>query len=163
MKRQHKIVLILLLGTVLIACSTFGVSREEGGALLLETNIPLSAIESAIENAVDLTQVVGLQLDLRDGYIFVSASSIEVQGITVQDVSFHLELSAVNGRLAAEVTHVDVSGNLIDENAFEIFNQMIAERIAQSQEQMEYAELVDASVTMKGVSLVWRLNNSGEN
>jgi hypothetical protein len=160
MKKAIKIILILGIAVTILACSTLSFSRDEGGKLLVETNLPLTLVENTIENMAELSQLEGLQMELREGYIFVSAVSINFEGFTFQDISFHLELSVVNQQLVVEITNVDVAGSGLDDYLFTTVNQMIAERLAQSQEQMERAELVDVSVSPDGIKLVWRVDSS---
>ncbi|MFN2145564.1 MAG: hypothetical protein ACK2T7_09435 [Anaerolineales bacterium] len=163
MRKSQKIILILAVVLLVMACSTFGFSRDENGKLLVETNLSLDLIRRAIESAVDFTQVSDLQIELQEGYLLVTAATVEVGGATFRDVSFHLELFVVNGRLSARLTRVSVVGEEIDEQFYAPFNQLIAEKLAETQGQMEMmdrAELVEAQVTTEGVTLVWRLNSS---
>ena len=160
MKKATKLILILGIAATILACSTLGFSRDEGGKLLVETNLPLTLVESTIENAAEISQIEELQMELHEGYIYVSAVSINFEGFTFQDVSFHLELSAVNQQLVVEITNVKVAGSNLDESIFTSVNQKIAERLAKSQEQMERAELVDVTVSPDGIKLVWRVDSS---
>ena len=163
MKRLRLLLVVLVLSLAGMACGLFSFSREGDGTFLVETTLPLQVIQGVLENAVDMTQVVDLQLELQEGFIFVSAASVEIQGITARDVSFHLELFAVNGKLSARITNVKVSDNLFDEALFEQFNQMIADRLSAASQENERAELVDVSISPDGVKMTWRIDpNLGE-
>lgn len=166
MKRQYKIILILLLGAVVISCSTFSLSRDESGKLLVETTLPLSLIEGIIENAADLSQVTELELELRQDYVFVQAASVEYKGITLKDISFHLELYVENGKLSAQMTNLSVMDGSFNDDWLGPVNQIIAEKLAEAQgkmEMMDRAELVDVRVSPDGMTLVWRLKQSEGN
>lgn len=166
MKTSHKLIFFLATAVVLLACSTFGLSRDEGGKLMLETNLPLSLVETTIENAVDASQVADLDVELRDGYVFVHAGAVNFGGLSFSNVSFHLELFVIEGRLSAEMTNVTVSGTAIDEVIYAPVNQMIEDKLTESQGQMEMmsrAELVDARVNVEGITLVWRVTSGDGN
>ncbi|MBN2044581.1 MAG: hypothetical protein JW757_06135 [Anaerolineales bacterium] len=160
MKKTSKIIVILIVGMTILACSSFGFSRDETGALLFETRLPLTMLQSTIESSVDLSQLEDPLIELHEGYIYFRAASINFEGIVFEDLSFHIELSVLEGQLSARMTNVTVSGSEIDDKVFEPVNQMITERLAQSVEQVEQAELVDVRVSPEEITLVWRLNRS---
>lgn len=158
---MKKLTMLLMLGTLvllMLSCSFFSLQRTEDGALRAETTLSLQMLSSIIENAVDFLTFANLQYELREGYIFVHADSVEYQGITASNVSFHLELMAVNGKLAARVTNLDVSGSLIDESSFESYNQMLVDQLAQASQQNDQAFLESVSVSPEGIKMAWLLN-----
>ena len=158
MKRFKLLLLVGVITAATLACSLVNIARSEGGALTVETNLPLQLIQNMLENSAEFTEIVDLQLDPRDGYIFVSAASIQYQGFTARNVSFHLELGVQNGDLTAQITNVSVSNNLFDEALFESVNQMIAERISDAAQNNDQAELLSVNVTQDGVRMVWQVD-----
>lgn len=160
MNKAKRIVLIGMMAVILLACGMFNFSRNEDGTFRVETNLTLEMIQSVIANMDEMSNFVNLQMELRDGYIFLQADSVEYQGITARDVSFHVELSAENGQLAASITNVVVSGNEFDDSFFESINQILAQRLAESVQQDQRAQLESVSISPSGVLLVWRIDPS---
>lgn len=163
MRKSFKTILILVFSLTILACSSFGLARDETGALLFETGMPLTMLESTIENSMDLSQLENPQIELHEGYIFFSAASVNFDGLVFRDISLHIELFILEGQLSARMTNVTVSGSPIDDNVFAPVNQMITERLAQSVEQVEQAELVEVRVSPEEITLVWRLNSASTN
>jgi len=160
MKKIKTFLLIAIMAAAVMACSLFNIARNNDGTFTIETTLPFHMIQTTLENAANFTNIVDMQLEPRDGYIFVSAASVEYQGITARNVSFHLELSVQNGKLAAKITNVAVSDNLFDESVFENFNQMIADQLAQASQDNQRAELLSVAVAQDGVKMVWKIDPS---
>ena len=158
--------LLLVVGTMTLAamaCGLFNINRNADGSYNVETTLPLQLVQTVLENSANFTDIVDLQLEPRDGYIYVSAASVQYQGITARNVSFHLELGVQNGDLSARITNVSVSDNLFDESLFESVNQMIAERISEAAQNNDQAELLSVGVSQEGVKLVYRIDPNGGN
>jgi len=162
MNRLKLLLIVSMLTVAMLACSLFNIARNSDGSFTMETTLPLQVIRNMLENSAEFTEIVDLQLDPRNGYIFVSAASVRYQGITVQDVSFHLELGVQNGDLTARITNVSLSNNLFDESFFESVNQMIAERISEAAQDNDQAELLSVDITQEGVKMVWKIDPSPE-
>jgi hypothetical protein len=161
-----RITRLLVLGTlavVMLSCGLFNFSRNDDGTYRVETNLSLQIIQATIENAADFTNIVDMELELREGYIFVSAAQLEFQGITAKDVFFHLALGSMDGQLTAAITNLHVSDNSFDDAAIEPYNQMLAERLAQATQQSEQAKLESISVSPDGVKMIWLIDPSTGN
>jgi hypothetical protein len=160
MKRFKLLLLVGVLAAATLACSLFNIVGSERGTLTVETILPLQVIQTTIENSADFSNIVDMQLEPRDGYIFVSAGSVEFQGFTARNVSLHLELGVRDGQLDARITNVNVSNNLFDETLFESANRLLAERLSEAAQQNERAELLSVDVTQDGVKMVWQIDTS---
>lgn len=156
--KRKLIVLTIVLAMVMISCSFLNFERGEDGNLRVETTISLDLVQTALETAANFEQVVGLQLEPRDGYIYVHADTVQVQGVTGKDVSFHLVLGVENGILTAQVTDLQVNDNVFDTSQFDEYNQMIADSLSQFSEMTDRATLESVSVTTEGIKMVWILN-----
>ena len=164
MKNTHKLVSIgILLVLLTISCSFLNVDRGDDGSLRVETTISMDLVKAALEQAAQFEQLVNLQMEPRDGYVYVHADTVQIQGITGQDVSFHLELGHSNGTLTAKITNVQMNNNTIDSSMFEPYNQLIADQLNQVSEMTDRATLESASVTTDGIKMVWLLNTSSGN
>ena len=108
MNRIARLLMMGFLAFTMLSCGLFNFSRNQDGTYRVETNLPLQVVQTVIENVAQFSDVVDMKLELRDGYIFVSAAQLMFQGIEARDVSFHLELGSNNGQLVAAFTNVVV-------------------------------------------------------
>lgn len=161
--KQKLLVFVAVFAIVMVSCSFMNFDRGEDGNLRVETNLSLDLIQSAIELSAEFDQMVGLALEPRDGYIYVHADTVEIQGVTAQDVSFHLELGAVDGQLTANITNVQINNSAFDTSKFEGYNQIVADSLGQISDMTDRATLESVDVTPDGVKMVWILNTSSGN
>lgn len=161
--KQKLLILTIVLAAVLISCSFLNFNRGDDGKLRVETTISLDLVKSALETAANFEQIVGLQLEPRDGYIYVHADTVQIQGVTGTDVSFNLELGVSNGLLTAQIKDLQVNNNSFDTSQFDQFNQMIADNLSQFSEMTDRATLESVAVTTDGIKMVWILNTSTGN
>jgi hypothetical protein len=153
--RKGKLLLALAALTLaILACSNFNFGSLSDGNLRVETNLSLDLIQTALESASGFDQAVGLTLEPRDGYIYVQADELEVEGVTGTDVSYHLELSSSNGDLVAEITNVQSSNNALDSSHFESFNEQIAQMLTDENGLEDITNFESVSITPEGVSIV---------
>ncbi len=161
MNNTQKLVSIgIVLVLLTMSCSFFNIDRGDDGSLRVETTLTMDLIQSALGLTTELEQVVNLQLEPRDGYIYAHADAFQLEGISGNNVSFHLELGASNGLLTAKITNVEANGLVIDSSLFEPYNQMVADQLNQFSEMTDRASLETVSVTPDGVKMVWLLNSS---
>jgi hypothetical protein len=158
MNRITRLLVMGFLALMLLSCGLFNFSRNLDGTFRVETNLSLNVIQTMIENTAQFSDVVDMKLELRDGYIFVSAAQLDFQGVEARDVSFNLELGANNGQLTAAFTNVQVGNNAFDHEKIAAYNQMLAEGLAQGAQQTEQARLESVSVSPDGVKMVWQLD-----
>jgi hypothetical protein len=158
MRRFTKLLVMGVISLALLSCGLFNFSRNGDGTYAVETNLPLHIIQTALENAADFSNIVDMQLELREGYIFVRAAQLEFQGIQAHDVSFHLEMGSSNGQLTAAITNLQISNKNFDDAAIEPYNQILAERLAQATRQGEQARLESVSISPVGVKMVWLID-----
>ena len=158
MKRFKLLLVVGIMTLAAMACGLFNINRNADGTINVETTLPLQLVQTILENSANFTEIVDLQLEPRDGYIYVSAASVQYQGITARNVSFHLELGVQNGDLSARITNVSVSDNLFDESLFVSANQMLAAQLAQASQDNDQAELLSVDISQEGVKMVWRID-----
>jgi len=163
MKKGKLLLVLVVLGLAILACSNFNFDSMSDGNLRVETNLSLDLIQAALEASANFGQVVGLTLEPRNGYIFVKADVLEFQGITGNDVSFHLELSSSDGDLIAGITNVQSSNNAFDTSQFEILNQQIAQMLTDENGLEDITNFESVSITPEGVSVVVIIETGSSN
>lgn len=163
MKKWKFLMVLVVLTLAILACSNFNFDRLSDGNLRVETNLSLDLIQTALETAANFDQVVGLTLEPRNGYIYVHADVLEVQGITGNDVSFHLELSSSDGDLIAKIANLQAGNNAFDGSQFEKYNDQIAEILADQNGVEDITNFESVSVTPAGVSVVVIIETGSSN
>jgi hypothetical protein len=152
---KGKFLLVLVVLTFgALACGTLNFNQLAEGQLRVETSLPLNLIQTALETAANFDQLIGLTLESRNGYIYVHADEIELEGVTGQDVSFHLELTAENGDLNAEITTVQASNESFDDSYFESFNEELAQILTDENGLEDITNFESVSITPDGISVV---------
>jgi hypothetical protein len=152
---KGKFLLVLVVLTFgALACGTLNFNQLAEGQLRVETSLPLNLIQTALETAANFDQLTGLTLESRNGYIYVHADEIELEGVTGQDVSFHLELTAENGDLNAEITNVQASNESFDDSYFESFNEELAQILTDENGLEDITNFESVSITPDGISVV---------
>lgn len=155
---------ILLFGfavLLLMSACLFNVSRNDDGTLRVETNLSAELIRTTLLAAANLPESTNVQVDLMDGYVQVHSDQLEVQGQTVNDVSFRLYLSAANGQLQVQISDASYSGNVIADEDVAQYNEQIAQSLQAATEQVDNASLDSVQVSPDGVLMIWRVDPSG--
>ena len=93
-------------------------------------------------------------LEPRNGYIYVHADVLEVDGVTGTDVSYHLQLSSSNGDLVAEITDVQSGNGALDSKYFESYNQQLSEILTDDNGLEDITNFESVSITPDGISVV---------
>ena len=163
MKKVKLLLVFVVLALAILACSNFNFDRLGDGNLRLETNLSLDLIRTALETAANFDQVIGLTLEPRNGYIYVHADVVEVQGVTGNDVSFHLELSSSDGDLIAKITNVQAGNNAFDSSQFESYNEQFAKILTDQNGLEDITNFDSVSVTPDGVSVTVIIETSTNN
>ncbi len=163
MKRLSRLLVLITLSVVMLSCGLLNLSRNADGTYRIETTLSLQIIQATIENASDFSNIVDMNLELRDGYVYVSAAQIEYQGITARDASFHIELGTNNGQISTAITNVQVSNNTFTDEDIQPYNQLLTEQLNQAAQQSEQARLESISVSPDGIKMVWLIDPSINN
>jgi hypothetical protein len=165
---------IVVLAMAILGCSSFGnlnplgdtgfdIDSLDGGNLRVETSLPLDLIQTTLETASNFGQMTNLTLEPHNGYIYVNADEIEVEGITGTNVSYHLELSSQNGDLVAQITNVQSDNNALNSSHFESYNQQISEILTDENGLEDITNFESVSITPDGVTVVVIIEAGGLN
>ncbi|MBN2045423.1 MAG: hypothetical protein JW757_10420 [Anaerolineales bacterium] len=171
MKKGKLLMALVALGLAILACSNINPLGDSNinfnplgdGSLKVETSLSLDLIQTALETAGNFDQVVGLTLEPRNGYIYVHADQVEIQGVTGNDVSYHLELSSSQGDLIAKITNVQSGNNALDSSHFESYNEQIAEILTDENGLEDLTNFESVSITPDGVSVVVIIETGSSN
>lgn len=165
MKTRKLLLVPVVLALAVMACSTsnfnplgntgINIDSVGDGKIRMETNLSLDLIQTALETAASVDdQMIGLTLESHDGFIYVHADELEMDGVTGTDVSYHLELSSVNGDLAAEISNVQSGNGALDITHFESYNEQIAQILTDDNGLEDITNFESVSITPEGVSVV---------
>jgi hypothetical protein len=152
---------LLLFGIVMLlvmnAC-LFNLGRNDDGTLRVETNLSGELLRTTLLATANLSEDTNVQVELMDGYVQVYSSQLFVQGQMVNDVSFQLYMSAVNGQLQVNISNASYDGNAIPDEDLAEYNQQIADSLQAAAQQNDVATLDSVSISPDGVVMVWRID-----
>ena len=153
-------VLVLVLAG--LACA-LDVNRNEDGSFNLNTEIKESTIQDLVETAISDPLIQSLNVDLREGYIFVSGDRKRPDSEVVDTMSFRVDLGVANGRLSAVVSEAQLDGFPMADSLLTTWNERIAGQLESVGQQSENSSLQSVSISEDAVTLVWRVElPSGE-
>lgn len=156
---RTRLILLPLLGLItalLLSGCQAQVDRNADGSLHVETTMTEDQIQQQIETAISGKQLQDVTVDLREDWIMVSGTT-QGEGGRAATMQFRLDLSAVDGRLSAVVSEVQVNGRSVPDDRVAGWNQKISEKLAQAAQKNEKATLQRVTITPDAVTMQWRV------
>jgi hypothetical protein len=153
---------MVLLATASLAISacTIAVDRNPDGSLRLEVDLPESTIQEEIAAALNDPLITDLQVDLRHGYIFVTADRKRVLGDETDLLSFRLDLGTHAGHLTAVISDAKINDELVNDAYVEVWNQRLAQRLEEAAKRNPDSSLQSVSVGDDGLNFIWRVETA---
>ena len=162
MKNNRWILVMVLLATASLAISacSIAVDRNPDGSLRLEVNLPESTIQEEITAALNDPLITDLQVDLRQGYIFVTANRKRVLGDETDLLSFRLDLGTHDGHLTAVISDAKINDEPVNEAYVEVWNQRLAQRLEEAAKRNSDSSLQSVSVGDDALHFIWRIETA---
>lgn len=159
MKNNRWILVMVLLATASLAISacSIAVDRNPDGSLRLEVNLPESTIQEEITAALNDPLITDLQVDLRQGYIFVTADRKRVLGDETDLLSFRLDLGTHDGHLTAVISDAKINDEPVNDAYVEVWNQRLAQRLEEAAKRNPDSSLQSVSVGDDALNFIWRI------
>jgi hypothetical protein len=156
--RQWMLVMVLLAAASLaISACSIAVDRNPDGSLKLEVDLPESTIQAEIEAALNDPLITDLQVDLRSGYIFVTADRKRVLGDETDMLSFRLDLGVSDGHLTAVISDAKINDEPVNDAYIEVWNQRLAQRLEEAARRNPDSTLQSVSVSDSALKFIWRI------
>ena len=148
-----------VLALVAAACSV-EVERNADGSLQIATAITEASIETEIRAAIADPLVRDFQVDLKDGYVLVSAQRDEVLGDETVTVSFRLDLSVSDGHLGAVISDAEVDDEPVPSKIVDVWNERLATQLERAGKRNPDNTLERVTVTDGEVQMEWRVETA---
>jgi len=154
-KISHLFLMLFPILFIFTACQA-KVARDEDGSLVVETTISQQELQQVISDAIDDPLVTQVTVSLQSGYMLVSGERQRQNNPGKTDtLSFRLDLSANNGKLAASISNVQIDNFTIKQDRIDNWNQSIANLLYESSQSSNNAALKSVSITPQAVTMVW--------
>jgi len=125
------------------------------GCLVIEVDLPESTIQEEIAAALNDPLITDLQVDLRQGYIFVTADRKRVLGDETDMLSFRLDLGTHDGHLTAVISDAKINDEPVNEAYVTVWNQRLAQRLEEAAKRNPDSSLQSVSVGDDALNFIW--------
>ena len=148
--------LLVMLGLAASACGV-NVERNPDGSLTLEASIPADRLQAEINAAIADPLMRDLTVDLRQGYVFVSAERERLNSDTTDTLTFRLDLGVRDGHLTATISRTQLNGRAVEEARVAVWNERIGTRLERAGKRNANSALQSVSVDLDGMTMIWRI------
>ncbi len=105
---------------LLMSSCRVDIDRNTDGSLSVAGSMSAESLQDEITAAIRDPLVEDLNVELRDSYILVSGDRRRIAGDEIDALSFRLDLSVEDGRLAAVVSDAEINNRPIDEDRVDL-------------------------------------------
>ncbi|NJL95187.1 MAG: hypothetical protein HC915_16450 [Anaerolineae bacterium] len=149
--------LLLLIGALTLSACNFEVDRNDDGSLSIIGTADEAAIIDAVQQSIQRPDLNDVQVDLRQGNLFVTAQRLATDGSPEAQLTFILTLGVVNGRLAATISDVQTMNlGAIDAARVAEWNARLSDRLERAGQRSVDTTLQAVRVTEEGIVMEWR-------
>lgn len=156
MLRFASLLLIAVFAVLLNACNA-EITRNEDRSFNISVTLPEETIQSEIAAAVAESQLENVSVNLENGFIAVSGERPRLNGNQRDEVSFQLQLDAIDGQLVATISGLQVNGQAADDARVDEMNERIAERLTSAGQNRPNSRLEAIEVSADAVTMTWRV------
>jgi hypothetical protein len=151
--------ILVCLAFVLSACG-MQLDRNPDGSIRLETNMTEQSLQSEIANAIADPLITNFSIDLREGYVSVSADRKRIDSDVIDTMTFRLDLGESDGHLTAVISDVQLDGFPIDEARVAVWNQTIATRLERAGKRNANSSLEEVLISGEAITMIWRIETA---
>lgn len=160
MKNKQLMTVCGLLIVLAISACSVRVERNPDGSLTVESSMTEADLQTEIEAAIADPLIHDMVVDLRDGYIAVSAQRDRVGGNRTDTLTFRLDLGVSEGHLSATVSDAQLDGRAFEQARIDKWNERIANRLEQVGQRRPNSTLQTVTVGGDSITLVWRVETA---
>lgn len=157
-KYVFSLVLIILIFST-NACNV-QVERNSDGSLKVETTMTEAVIQTEITAALADPLIQNVEVDLKNGYILVTAERRRLKGDQTDALNFLLALGASQGKLTASISEARLNDLPVDSEWVAVWNQRIANRLARTGQRNPNSTLQTVTIGSDDLKLVWRVETA---
>lgn len=150
---------LVCLACVLSACG-LQLDRNPDGSIRLETNMTEQSLQSEIARAIADPLITNFSIDLREGFISVSADRKRIDSDVTDTMTFRLDLGESDGHLTAVISDVQLDGFPVDEARVAVWNQTIATRLERAGKRNADSTLQEVITSNDTITMVWRIETA---
>jgi hypothetical protein len=151
--------LLVVIGLALSACGV-NVERNPDGSLKVEANIAAGGLQAEIAAAIADPLMQDFTVDLRNGYIFVSAERKRMNSDVTDTLTFRLGLGVSDGHLAATISETQLNGRPVDEERVAVWNERIGTRLERAGKRNSNSILQAVNIDPDALTMIWRVETA---
>jgi len=118
------------------------------------------SLQSEIRAALADPQIENITVQLKQGYIDVSAERKRLNSDRTDTLTFRLDLGASNGHLTATISNALLEGQAVEADRVELWNEHIANRLANFNQRRPNSSLQSVNVTSEAVTMTWHVETA---
>ena len=141
------------------ACS-IDVERNPDGSLQVTSAITEVSLTSELRAAIADPLVKDFEVDLRDGYVLVSAEKEQVFGDATDTVAFRLDLGVADGHLTAGISDAEINSVPIPQELVDVWNERIGTQLERAGRRNPDTSLVRVTISDNGVEMEWHVETA---
>lgn len=149
-----------MIASLLLASCGLSLERNPDGSLRLETSMTEESLQDEIDWAIADPLITNFTVDLKDGYVQVTADRKRVGSSVVDTMTFRLTLGAADGHMTAVISDVVLDGFSVEDEHVNVWNQTIATRLERAGKRNANSSLQEVIVREDGFKMVWRIETA---
>jgi hypothetical protein len=159
--KMNRIVIMMAVGlSVLLAACSVQIERNSDGSLGVETYMTGADLQSEIDSALADPLIQEINVNLHTGYATVLVVRERVASNATDEMSFRLELGAVGGHLAVEISETEINGFPLNPEWSAVWNERIAQRLERAGRRNPNSSLEQVLMDPNGLTMVWRIETA---
>ncbi len=154
--RQVVLALLITSGLLLGACDV-NVRGNPRESLTVESRITEAQMQEIIDRSIADPLIRSFVVDVRDGYVFVTAERERLDGSATDTMTFRLDLGVADGHLSATISDPRINGNPVDEPRVAYWNERIANQLERAGQRTPNTTLQSVTISADVLTMTWRV------
>ena len=150
----------LAMMALLVSACSVDIDRNTNGSLLVAARMSAESLQDEITAAIRDPLVEDLNVELRDSYILVSGDRRRTTGDEVDALSFRVDLSLEDGRLAVVVSDGEINNRPANERRVALLNKRLANNLTRAAQRHPNSTLTRVQITRGGIMMTWHVETS---
>lgn len=142
---------------VLVSACSIDVEANPDGSLTVQSVLLESDMQEAIGYTIDDPEVERLDIEFFDGYATVDGRGVDSRTGDVNEVSFEVRLSVVDGHLGADISNGIWNGFEMPRWIVEAWNEAIARQLEAEGRKDPNSTLTSVTLTDDALTMEWRV------
>ena len=150
----------LTVAALLLAACNVEARGNPRESMTVESRITEAELQEIIDESLADPLIRNLDVDMREGYVFVTAERERFDGSATDTMTFRLDLGVSDGHLTASISDAQLDGQPVDAERVALWNERIANRLEKAGQRRADSSLQSVSISSENVTMVWRVETA---